>query len=73
MGDVLFCRAARFEALKRELGDMFEAIEVPGKSAKPHPEPPHSVLTTGLVNREGEPTREAVDRVIGFLRERLSG
>lgn len=71
-GDILFCRAPRFERLRSELGEGFEAIEVPGGSAKPHAEPPHSVLTTGLVDREGEPTREAVDRVIGFLRERLS-
>jgi dienelactone hydrolase len=71
-GDVLFCRRARFETLRRELGHGFEAVEVPGRSAKPHPEPPHSVLTIGLVDREGEPTREAVDRVIGFLGERLS-
>lgn len=70
-GDILFCRSARFESLRRELGEGFEAIEVPGRSAKPHSEPPHSVLTIGLIDREGEPTREAVDRVIGFLRERL--
>jgi dienelactone hydrolase len=72
-GDVLFCRAARFETLRRELGEGFEAIEVPGSSAKPHAEPPHSVLTVGLIDREGEPTREAVDRVIAFLGERLGG
>jgi dienelactone hydrolase len=70
-GDVLFCRAARFRSLERELGAAFEAVEVPGRAAKPHAEPPHSVLTIGLVEREGEPTREAVDRVIAFLRERL--
>jgi hypothetical protein len=44
---------------------------VPGSSAKPHAEPPHSVLTIGLVNKEGEPTRAAVDRVIAFLQQRL--
>jgi dienelactone hydrolase len=70
-GDVLFCRAARFETLRRELGEGFEAIEVSGMSAKQHPEPPHSVLTIGFVDKEGEPTRQAVDRVIGFLAERL--
>jgi dienelactone hydrolase len=70
-GDVLFCRAARFETLQRELGDAFEAVVVPGKASKPQPEPPHSVLTIGLIDREGEPTRAAVDRVIGFLGERL--
>ena len=69
--DILFCRSVRFDTLRRELGDGFEGIEVPGKSAKPHPEPPHSVLTIGLVDREGEPTRKAVDRVIAFLGERL--
>lgn len=71
--DVLFCRAARFDSLRRELGQGFEEIEVPGRSAKPHLEPPHSVLTIGLVDKEGEPTRQAVDRVVGFLRERLCG
>lgn len=70
-GDVLFCRRARFECLRRELGDGFDGIEVPGSSARPHAEPPHSVLTVGLVDAEGEPTRQAVDRVIGFLSERL--
>jgi hypothetical protein len=70
-GDVLFCRSARFDTLRRELGDGFEGVEVPGRSAKPHPEPPHSVLTIGLVDEKGEPTRQAVERVIGFLRERL--
>ena len=70
-GDALFCRAARFATLRRELGDGFEAIELPAESANPAPEPPHSVLTIGLVDREGEPTRAAVDRVLGFLRERL--
>jgi hypothetical protein len=70
-GDALFCRAVRFDTLRRELGNGFEAIEVDGTSAKQHPEPPHSVLTIGLVDREGEPTRAAVDRVIGFLAERL--
>ena len=69
--DVLFCREARFETLRRELGQGFEGIEVPGRSSKLHAEPPHSVLTAGLVDKEGEPTREAVDRVVGFLRERL--
>ena len=69
--DILFCRAARFETLRRELGEGFEEVQVPGRSARPHAEPPHSVLTVGLVDKEGEPTRAAVDRVIEFLRQRL--
>ena len=70
-GDVLFCRAARFESLRRELGDGFEGLEVPSASARPHAEPPHSVLTIGLSDREGEPTKVALDRVLAFLSERL--
>ena len=70
-GDVLFCRAARFETLRRELGDGFEGLELPSTTAKPHAEPPHSVLTIGLIDREGEPTRAAVERVLSFLSERL--
>ncbi len=71
-GDTMFCRAARFATLRRALGDGFEGIELPAESANPAPEPPHSVLTIGLVDREGEPTRVAVDRVVYFLRERLA-
>jgi hypothetical protein len=44
---------------------------VPGKKAAPHAEPPHSVLTIGLVDGAGEPTLAAVNAVIGFLTERL--
>ncbi len=70
-GDALFCRAARFATLRRELGEGFEGIELPGRSSKVNPEPPHSVLTIGLIDEEGEPTRDAIERVLGFLRERL--
>ena len=51
---------------------MLEAIELPAASANPAPESPHSGLTIGLVDREGEPTRAAVDRVVSFLGERLA-
>jgi len=70
-GDTLFCRPARFATLRRELGDGFEGIELPAKSAKRQPEPPHSVLTIGLIDRAGEPTHEAVERVLRFLSDRL--
>ncbi len=71
-GDTLFCRPARFATLRRELGEGFEGIELPSNSAHPAPEPPHSVLTIGLIDREGEPTHSAVERVLAFLRERLN-
>ena len=69
--DALFCRTARFETLRRELGEGFEGIELLAASAKVALEPPHSVLTIGLVDQEGEPTRSPVDRVVGFLKQRL--
>jgi dienelactone hydrolase len=65
--------AARFETLRRELGAAFETIEIDDEHAlKGAPmATPHSVLTEHLVDRDGEPTREAARRVIGFFRERL--
>lgn len=71
-GDKAFCRPARFATLRRELGVGFEDIELPAESANRAPEPPHSVLTIGLIDREGEPTYAAVDRVVRFLWERLT-
>lgn len=65
--------AERFETLRRELGDAFEGIEIDDKFANPQsPEPrPHSVLTEDLIDRDGEPTKEAAKRVIAFFVERL--
>lgn len=65
---------ARFETLRRELGDAFEAIELDDDCAFPGAvmKQPHSVLTEHLVDRDGEPTMEAARRVIGFFRERLA-
>ena len=67
------CRAARFETLRRELGDGFEAIEIDDVHANPDTvlPTPHSVVTNHLIDRAGEPTRAAADRVIEFFRERL--
>ncbi len=66
------CPRARFDTLRRELGDAFEAIELPDGAANPRAtKPPHCVLTLHLIDRVGEPTRAALDRVLGFLRERL--
>jgi len=63
----------KFETLWRELGDAFEGIELEDKDANPDsPAPsPHSSLTVDLVDKDGEPTREAAKRVIGFFQERL--
>ncbi len=64
-----FVSDARFETLKREFGDKFEAIELDPKDAAPGPlKHPHSVLTLNLA--EDGPTKAAEERVIAFFRER---
>lgn len=68
------CPKERFDALRREIGERFEAIEIdssPG-NADGIPRTAHSVVTKDLVDREGHPTRQALDRVIGFFKEQLT-
>jgi dienelactone hydrolase len=71
-GDPL-CPGARFETLRRELGDAFEAIEIDSRPGNSHgiPRTAHSVLTLDLVDREGHPTRAALERTLAFFAERL--
>jgi len=70
-GDPL-CPGERFQRLRETFGDAFEAIELDPASANPAgPKPAHSVLTNHLIDEEGQPTREALDRVLGFLAEQL--
>lgn len=79
-GDV-HCRAARFAAYRAALGDRFDGRTLPDSAANPDPPPffrdvvraPHSVLTAHLIDAEGEPTCQARDEVIRFLRDRLHG
>ncbi|HTJ63966.1 MAG TPA: dienelactone hydrolase family protein [Alphaproteobacteria bacterium] len=66
------CPGERFQRLREEFGAAFEGIELDPKSANPAgPKPPHSVVTNGLIDKEGEPTRAALDRVLAFFKERL--
>ncbi|MFG2666086.1 dienelactone hydrolase family protein [Streptomyces sp. NPDC048387] len=66
--------ADRFAFLRRELGDAFVAVELEDEAADPQsPLPAHSVLTEHLVDEPGEPTREALDTVLGLFREKLLG
>lgn len=70
------CRAARFSAYERALGDRFVARVLPDSCANrdvPLRMPAHSVVTNHLIDRAGEPTRAAVDEILGFFRERLLG
>jgi len=67
------CRAERFERLKEEFGVAFEGIEIDERHANPKAmKPAHSVVTTHLIDRAGEPTKEALDRVLAFLGEQLN-
>ncbi|GAC1626554.1 MAG: dienelactone hydrolase family protein [Nevskia sp.] len=66
------CPGLRFAALREEFGAAFESIELDPKHANPDaPKPAHSVLTNHLIDRDGEPTRAALDRTLAFLRARL--
>jgi dienelactone hydrolase len=67
------CPSQRFEALQQELGNGFEAIEIKSGPGNPHniKRLAHSVLTEEFVDKEGHPTREALDRVITFFQQRL--
>lgn len=67
-----YCRAERFAAYREALGERFEATVLPDSAAaKGTGMPVHSVVTLHLVDREGEPTRKAVDEILEFFRMRL--
>ncbi len=63
----------RFAHLREELGAGFEAFEIDSSRGNPHgiSRRAHSVLTEDFVDREGHPTRAALDRVLAFFGERL--
>ena len=63
----------RFATLQRELGAGFESIEIDSSKGNAHGISPsaHSVVTRDLIDREGHPTRAALDRVMSFFAERL--
>jgi dienelactone hydrolase len=67
------CPGERFDTLRRELGAGFEAIEIDSGPGNAHaiPRSAHSVLTRDLVDREGHPTRAALERTLAFFAERL--
>jgi dienelactone hydrolase len=67
-----FVPQARFDFLRRELGDAFIAVELEDDCANPDGVmKPHSVLTEHLVDEPGEPTRAALDQVLDLFRARL--
>jgi dienelactone hydrolase len=68
-----FCRAERFAAYEEALGDRFVPRVLADASANPNApmKNPHSVVTAHLIDRDGEPTRKAVDEILDFFRMRL--
>jgi len=70
----LVCPRARFDRLAEEFGDAFIRIEVPNSAANPRgrPNPPHSVVTTDLIDQPGEPTHDALLRCLDFFRQKLA-
>ena len=72
-GDPLVPRE-RFERLREKLGDRFIAIEIDSRRGNLHgiPRTAHAVLTHHFVDEPGHPTRDALDRVLAFFRERLT-
>lgn len=67
------CPKARFDSMRNEFGDSFEAIEIDSSLGNKNnlPISAHSVLTKDLVNKAGHPTRNALERTITFLHEQL--
>jgi dienelactone hydrolase len=67
--------AQRFDHLREVFGDRVITIEIENRKGKnPHnfPKAAHSVVTEHLVDEPGNPTREALDQVLTFFKERLS-
>ena len=70
-----FCKAERFAAYQQALGDRFVGRVLPDSSANREGVgarmKPHSVVTAHLIDRAGEPTRQALDEILGFFATRL--
>ena len=66
--------ATRFATLSKRLGDAFEVIELDSKPGNPggFGKGAHSVLTAEVREQPGQQALAARERVVAFLRERLS-
>ncbi len=73
------CKAERFAAYARALGDRFVARELPDSAANTEVAPffathvayPHSVVTQHLIDEAGQPTVKARDEILAFFKRRL--
>jgi dienelactone hydrolase len=67
-----FVPEERFQFLKEQLGDAFVAVELDDDAANPEAAmKPHSVLTEHLIDGPGQPTRDALDKVLDLYRTKL--
>jgi len=67
-----FCRAERFADYQNALGDRFQGRVLPDSAAATGTgAPPHSVVTRHLIDKEGQPTRQALDEILAFYTVRL--
>jgi dienelactone hydrolase len=64
---------ARWARYRAELGDNFIGVDIDSSPGNPHgiKRTAHSVLTEHFVDQPGHPTKDALDRVLAFLREKL--
>ena len=65
---------ARWARYKQELGDNFIGVDIDSSPGNPFgiKKSAHSVLTEELVDQPGHPTKDALDRVLAFFRDRLA-
>jgi dienelactone hydrolase len=65
---------ARWARYAEEFGDHFIGVDIDSSPGNPHgiKRTAHSVLTEHLVDEPGHPTRDGLDRVLAFFRERLA-
>lgn len=65
--------AERFEFLREQLGERFVGVEIDSSKGNPfgNPTNAHSVLTEHLIDEEGSPTRDALEKVLDLFRVRL--
>jgi len=75
-GDPL-SKPEKFETLRTVFGTAFTGVTLPDSAGNPQSplaragRPPHSVMTSDLIDAPGEPTRQAADEVIAFFRGKL--
>ncbi len=68
-----FCHHEKFVRLKKELGDSFDGTEIDSSWGNEHGISlfAHSVLTYNFNGKDGHPTKDALNKVLGFFENEL--